>query len=275
MARLWRVINGEPYMINPHLGVIGLNPKKGKKKMAAKKHGARHMAWVRSFRKKGKKNSPRRVARRTARRVSRRKSNPYPMGGAVVAMNPRRRRRHGRKRNPARKRAGLRVRGFFGLPPVMPIVYASAGFIGSAGLQGFIWGSGTSAGMIPAEWKTNADGTENKLTKYAVLIGSLLATTWIGKMVFGPGPAALAGIGSGLYVVSQAAHDFIPGTIPGMNGPLNLARPLNLAAYTTVRPSGNMGAYTSLRAPDYGAARSTRNAAASQNIVAARFRRFQ
>lgn len=213
------------------------------------------MAWVRSF----KKN----------RHHRRRRRNPYTMPG-VVALANRRRRRH--KRNPSRARAyATKARGFLGLPPVMPIVYASGGFVATAAIQGFI------TPMLPATWTKNADGTPNLLGKYAVLLGSLIGTTWISKMVLGAGTAALAGIGGGIYIVSQVAHDFAPNTIPGMG------MPLQLAAYGGVyRPSlsngnGGMRNYeSSLRAPDFGAQNTTNSAGqGGMNIVSTRFRRFQ
>ena len=246
MARLWKVIDGEPYMINPRLGLLALsalNPKR-KKKMAKRHYGARHMAWVRSH------------------RHGRRKRNAYPLAGPVVGL-VNRRRRH--KRNPSRARAyATKARGFLGLPPIMPIVYGSGGYVAVAGLQGFV------SPMLPDTWTKNADGTPNLLTKYGVLVGSLIATTWLGKMVLGPGPAALAGIGGGIYVISQAAHDFVPGAVPGMGAPLNLA------AYTPVLTRQLSSYEGTLRASDFGA----KNTAAfapggAADIVSQRFRRFQ
>lgn len=257
--RLWKVIDGEPYMINdPRLGILGLNPKKSKSKgrvsMARRGHGARHMAWVRSFQKR------------------RRKRN-YVMAGPVFGANPRRRRR---KANPSRRsrvRAAVtRGRGFLGLPPVMPIVYGSAGFVAVAGLQGVV------TGFLPTEWVTDpATNTENKLTKYGVLAVSLIGTTWIAKSVFGAGPAALAGIGGGIYTVSQLVHDFLPGTVPGMSAYSGIGSYEQIRAYRQVRqyaPIGNGGG--SLAAPDFGAVNSAGFAPnGAANIVQARFRRFQ
>jgi hypothetical protein len=196
------------------------------------------------------------------------------MAGAVVgtlAGNP----RHRRKRNPSKfrtraRKAALAARGFLGMPPLMPMVYGGVGFVSAAAITGFVWGTGTTAGMVPADWKTNSDGSENKLTKYAVLAGSLIGTTWIAKMLLGRGPAALAGVGGGIYVISQAVHDFLPDTIPGMSGPLNLA------AYKPVYTRQLNGYTSTLRAPNFGAKNTTSSApAGAANIVAARFRRFQ
>jgi len=248
--RLWKVIDGEPYMVNdPRLGILGLNPKRKGGSMA-RRSSARHMAWVRSFRRRRRKHN-------------------YVMAGPVVGMNPRRRRR--RKHNPSRaRRAITRGRGFLGLPPVMPVVYGVGGFVATAGLQGVV------TGFLPTEWVTDAaTGKPNLLTKYGVLVVSLIGTTWIAKAVMGGGAAALAGIGGGIYIASQAAHDFIPNTIPGMGD----YEDNRIGSYTGVRAYRQIRQYAQIgqvAAPDFGAintAWSAPNGAA--NIVQARFRRFQ
>lgn len=222
----------------------------------AKRHSARrHMAWVRSFRRK-------------------RRGNPYPMAGSVAALaNPRRRRRranphHRRRRhNPVMSAA----RGFFGLPPMMPVVWGFAGFSGTAMIQGF------ADTLVPATWKTNADGTPNLVTKYVEIAGSIIAISWAAKSFLGRGPAALMGIGGGLYLATQAAHDFAPGMIPGMHAYTALK------AYTPLFPNSTMGravrsaggAMPQLAAPDHGSQNNANFAAAGgMNIVNARFRRF-
>lgn len=259
--RLWKVVRGEPYMINdPRIGILSLNPKKGKK-MARRSKGwsARHMAWVRSFQHK------------------RRRSNPYSVAGPVMGLNPHRRKHRKKyKSNPGRTRkAALRARGLLGLPPVMPIIYGSLGFVGVAGLQGVV------TGFLPAEWVTDpATGQPNMLAKYGVILGSLIGTTWIAKMTLGAGPAALMGIGGGIYAVSQAAHDFAPGMIPGMHGGyLPIGTYNQIRAYRQLRGlRGDSGALNigKLGAPDFGAQNTAASAAdGGQNIVQARFRRFQ
>ena len=249
--RLWKVIDGEPYMINdPRLGILSLNPKRKGKGMA-KRYGARHMAWVRSFQRRRKRN--------------------YVMAGPVLGLNPKRRRR--RKGNPSRvrhyaRRAGTAARGFFGLPPIMPVVYGAGGFVAVAGLQGVI------TGFLPTDWVTDPTTAKpNMLTKYGILVVSLIGTTWIAKATLGAGAASLAGIGGGIYVISQAAHDFIPNMIPGMHQYAPIGTYQQIRAYRQVRQYAPIG---KLAAPDFGA----QNTAASApdggaNIVQARFRRFQ
>ena len=264
-------------MINPRLGVLALqalNPKRPKKSMA-RKYGARHMAWVRSFRKKN------------ARRHRRHKRNPYPMGGAVAALNPRRHRRH--RRNPVRHRRHYKrnpgflsgiARGTLGLPPLMPVVYGGGGFIATAAVQGFV------DTLVPATWKTNTDGTVNMMTKYAEIAASIVIVTWAAKTFLGGGAAAMVAVGGGIFAMQQAAHDFIPGMIPGMRA----YTPLD--AYTPVRRSSTMGrsvesagggfpqlatraGMPQLAARDIGQKNNAQYADdGGMNVVAARFRRF-
>lgn len=244
-------------MINdPRIGILSINPKKEGKAMARHKGwSARHMAWVRSFQHK-------------------RRKNPYSVAGPVMGLNPRRKHRKKHyKSNPGRARkAALRARGLLGLPPVMPIVYGSLGVVGTAGLQGVI------TGFLPADWVTDtATGQPNLLAKYGVILGSVITTTWIAKMTLGAGPAALMGIGGGIYAVSQAAHDFVPGKIPGMgdSGYLPIGTYNQIRAYRQLRGGGNLN-IGKLAAPDFGAQNTAASAdEGAQNIVQARFRRFQ
>jgi hypothetical protein len=274
MARLWKMVNGEPYMVNPRLGVLALqalNPPKKRHKNMAKHYGARHMAWVRSFRKKNRHHKRHRMYRR---------SNPYPMGGAVAALNPRRRRH--RKSNPGGF-SGL-MRGGLGIPPLMTIVWTGLGFVGTAMIQGFI------DTLIPISWKTNTDGTPNLLTKYGEIAASIVAVSYGGKLL-GGGKSTLFGIGGGVYMAQQAAHDFFPNVIPGMHA----YTPLN--AYTPLLPSGLSGmrgmrgivgssggafpqlasraSMPRLAAPDQGFRNSANFADdGAMQVVAERFRRF-
>lgn len=247
-------------MINPRLGLLALqalNPKRKKKNMSTKASRRRHMAWVRGHK--------------------RRKRNPYPMAGSVTSLlNPRRRRKHHRKSNPHRRRrrnpvTSVAARGFLGLPPLMPVVWGMAGFSGTAMVQGFV------DTLVPASFKTNADGTPNLITKYVEIGGSIVAITWAAKQFLGYGPASLLGIGGGIYAATQLAHDFAPGWIPGMHA----YTPLR--SYTPVRRSSSMGrsvgnaggGFPQLAAPDHGQANSPDFApGGGMNIVNMRFRRF-
>jgi len=230
MARLWKVIDGEPYMINPRLGILAaealttLNPKGKERRSMASKHSRRHMAWVRSFRKKNR-----------SRRRSR-KHNPYPLAGAVVPLANYRRKRH-RKHNPHRRRhrrhnpPGL-LRGSIGLPPLMPVVYGAGGFIGTAMAQGFI------DTLVPVGYQAST----STLAKYAEIAASIVLVTWVAKKFVSPGAAAFAAVGGGIFAMQQAVHDFLPNVIPGMHA----YTPLK--AYTPISTRSQMGGFRGMRA---------------------------
>lgn len=238
MGRLWNNLSGEPFMVNPHLGILGaVNPKKkGSRSMAHRSQKAK-MAWVRSFRK-----NPRRHHARRHRHHAKR--NPFPMAGLVV--NPRRARR-----NPGRfaSRANAGIAGLFKLPPLQSVLYVGAGLIGTPIAEGFV------GSWLPVSI------TGSTIGKYAVRIATVLGLSFLASKTLGREPAKMVAIGGGAYVLTTAIKEFAPGFIPG------------LAAYT-----GNMGAYTGNRlgAPAWGARNTTIDAGdGGMNVVAARFRRFQ
>jgi hypothetical protein len=209
----------------------------------ARRYGRAHMAWVRSFRRGRKGGSRRRRARRN-----------FPVAGAV---NPRRRRRSYRRRhyrmNPRRRRSyrrnprSLSIAGF-SLPPIQPVLYGFAGFVGTPFLEG------TLSGFLPVMITSNLAG------KYAVKVASVVGVTMLAKAVFGREAARYVAIGGGMYVAVSAARDFLPaGTIPGLNAYMPL------------------GAYRrSLGAAPWGAVNSPASAGGGgAQFVASRFRRFQ
>jgi len=204
-----------------------------------------HMAYVRSFRKNARKRH------RKARR------NPYPLAG-VISANPRRKRRSAR-RNPVmhrrHRRSGYRrnpsIMGF-SLPPLQSVLYAGAGFAGVPLVEGFL------TPMLPASVTTTTLG------KYGVRIGAVIGLSYLTKMVLGNEAAKMVGIGGGAYVAISAVREFAPGVIPG----LSAYGPASLGAYTQQRRT--------LGAPNFGAQNTATFAPrGAQNIVAARFRRFQ
>jgi len=188
--------------------------------------------------------------------------------------NPRR--YHYRKRNPSRLRGyAVKARGFFGMPPLMPIVYGAGGFVATAFVNKTVFS------LLPTTMTTDATtGQVSPIVKYATLIGSVIITTWAAKSFLGPGAAAFAGVGGGIFLVSQAAHDFAPGVVPGMgDGPgLNIGAYANVRAYSklrgTVRPAA--GGPLQIGSPAWGAQNTTDNAEfGGTEVVASRFRRFQ
>jgi len=242
--RLWKVFDGEPFMINPRLGI--LNPKRGRKKgkkaMARRRsRGKAHMAWVRSFRKRGRKAAPRR---------RRRLRNPYPVAG--LAINPRRRRRRGRsnpRRRSYRRNPSVMGIGLGGLPPLQAVAFTGVGFVGTPMAEGFL------NTFLPVSL------TGNTIGKYAVRIGSVLGLSMLAKAVLGRSASRYVALGGGLYVAVTAVKEFAPGLIPGMSA---YVVPNSMGAY--VSSSGrNFTQLGAAPAPRYGA---------PGNVVQARFRRF-
>lgn len=268
MVRLWKRINGEPFMINPHLGILGANPKKRRRKSMAKGrgHSSRHMAWVRSF----KKNPRRRGRKHSARR---RRRNPYPVAGAVI--NPRRRRPYrsrwtGRyaKKNPHHRRrhrrnpAFLRSLGLGTIPPIQSIFWAGLGVAGTPMAENYL-----TTNFIPVSI------TSTTIGKYAVRIGTVLGLSFLVRSLIGRAQANMVAIGGGAYVLLSAVKEFAPpNLLPASFGMSAYKLPGGMGSYN-VSAGRN---YTALGAPAWGAQNTARFAAGGAgNVVAARFRRFQ
>lgn len=258
MARLWKVIDGEPFMVNPALGILGshaFNPRrkrgtrKARRSLATRRRtGRAHMAWVRSFRAKSRRRSYRRRGRR----------NPFPVAGVVANPHRRRRRSSYRRRNPVmryrRRRHGRRNPSIMGLtlPPLQSVLYAGVGFAGVPMAEGFI------SRFVPSIGASTAG-------RYAIRIGAVLGLGMLAKMILGREQGKMVAIGGGAYVLISAIREFAPGVVPGLSG---YTMP-TLGAYTSVRRP-------SLAAPAFGAQASAGFAPrGAQNVVAARFRRFQ
>lgn len=181
---LWGFYDGEPFMENPHIAIVG-NPRKKGKKMAAKR---------RNPRRRGRKANPRRKARRN-----------FPTAG--LAFNPRKRRNPRRKarRNPvhhmrSRRRSGRRNPALLGvaLPPVQMIAFGAGGFIGTPMVEGFI------NKFLPASITTSTLG------RYAVKIGTVLGLTWLVKTFLSNKEAFPVAMGGSMYIVVSAVNEFAP-----------------------------------------------------------------
>lgn len=216
MAKLWDFFDGEPFMENPHVALIG-NPRKKS---------------IKSNPKKGKKMAFKRRARRSVnpRRRRRARRNPVTTGGLIF--NPRRRRRsrsanprrrHHRRsyamKNP-RRRSYRRNPAVLGvaLPPINMIAWGAGGFIATPMVERFI------NSFLPVSV------TGSTLGRYAVKIGSALGLTYLTKMVLGNKEAFPVAMGGSLYVVVSAVNEFAP--------QLTGATTTTTAAYR-----GGMGAY--------------------------------
>lgn len=189
MARLWSYVNGEPFMINPRVGI--LNPKKRGSKMAYRK---RKRATVGSVRRK---------------RTTKRRRNSWMTGGRVVPVaNPRRRRRSTRRsvRRARRRSTVLRNPRLFGvsLPPLSNVIYGGIGFAAPPMVEGFL------SRFLPAELSASTLG------KYAIRIGSVLGLGWAARQFIGVRESNSVMIGGTIYVAVSAVQEFAPGMLPGM-----------------------------------------------------------
>lgn len=210
---LWDFYDGEPFMENPHLAIVGANPKRSRSTKRSHKKGSKMAAKRRSTRRRGRKASPR---RRTAKRN-------FPSAGLVF--NPRRRKSHKRraKRNPVMRHSRCRHSSkrnpaLLGvtLPPITMIAWGAGGFIGPPMVEGFV------NKFLPAEI------TASTLGRYAVKIGSVLGLTWLVKTIMGQREAFPVALGGSMYVVVSAINEFAP----QLTSPQSLP-PTGTSAYRT------------------------------------------
>lgn len=185
---LWNYFNGEPFMENPHLAIVGLNPKRSRKK------GKKSMAARRRVRR-SRKASPRRRARKAAPRRKARRN--FPTAG--LAFNPRRRRRA--KANPRRHhRRARRNPALLGvsLPPIQMIAWGAGGFLAPPMVEGFV------NKFLPAEI------TSSTIGRYAVKIAAVLGLTLLVKKILSNKEAFPVAMGGSMYIVVSAVNEFAP-----------------------------------------------------------------
>lgn len=228
---LWDYYGGEPFMENPHLAIVGVNPKSSTKK------GNTMAARRKSRSRKGRKNAPRRKARRTAKRN-------FPTAG--LAFNPRRKshakrnphhkrrtsRRHSMRRNPA-------ILGVT-LPPIAMLAWGAGGFLAAPMLEGFV------SKFVPAQI------TGNVLGRYAMKVASVLGLTWLTKTIMSNKEAFPVALGGSLYVIVSAVNEFVPqltqlpvATSSGIPVPgTNAYRSGMIKAYRGGMIATGVGAYT-------------------------------
>jgi uncharacterized membrane protein len=225
---LWDFYDGEPFMENPHLAIVGANPRSSKQKgktMAARRKVRRH-----------RKNAPRRKARRTAKRN-------FPSAGLVF--NPRGRKRRA-KRNPHHKRRTSRRHSMrrnpallgVTLPPIAMLAWGAGGFLAAPMLEGFV------SKFVPAQI------TGNVLGRYAMKVASVLGLTWLTKTIMSNKEAFPVALGGSLYVIVSAVNEFVPQltqlTPPQQAGipSVNAYRSNMIKAYRGGMIATGVGAYT-------------------------------
>ncbi len=226
---LWGMYDGEPFMENPHLGLLTtVNPHKKGKKMAAKRRRRKGVmpAGLKRYwaARRGRKNAPARKRRSTRRRRN------WLSPGMVVAANPHRRRRsRARSANPKRRHHRRhRNPAFMGLtiPPIKSVVFAGIGFAGPAFVSGFV-----STTFPSVMTQLTSMGL---LGKYILKVGSILGLTMLTKRFVGVNEGNMVLIGGGVNVALSAVNDFAPGILPA--NPLGMYVPnRTMAAYVPNR----------------------------------------
>ena len=197
--KLWDYYDGEPFMENPHLAIIGANPykvgsiierkKAGFRKISQKGKGKKNMARRKATRRKARKNFPTAGLAFNPRRKTRTYSMKKSRGVYRAKSNPRRKSHRGR-RNPA-------VLGVT-LPPMNMIAWGAGGFIAPPMVENFV------SQFLPTEFATSVMG------RYALKIGSVLGLTYLTKTVLSAKEAFPVALGGSLYVVVSAINEFMP-----------------------------------------------------------------
>jgi hypothetical protein len=237
--KLWDYYDGEPFMENPHLAIIGNPFKVGSiiehKKQGFRKISERKGSKIMAYKRKGKKNSPKRKARRAKR-------NPFPGGGLMInkprkkarTYNMRRNKRGTYTHNPKhRRRHARRNPAFLGvaLPPIGMIAWGAGGFIGVPMAEGYV------NRFLPAEV------TSSVLGRYAVKIGITLGLTYLVKHVLSAKEAFPVALGGSLYVVTSAINEFVPQLTQAPAPAVNAYRTGMIKAYRQGMIATGIGSY--------------------------------
>lgn len=183
-SKLVEYHGGEPWFDNPQL--ILANGKRKGKRMA-------------------------RRASRNRRRGGRPRSNFYSAG--ALAGNPHKRRHRGRGRKSGfamnrrhrrrHYRSNPQLLGMT-LPPFDVVAWSAAGLIAPGMVAGWIMP------MIPADWKTNADGTPNQITNFAVKAGSVLIPSLLVRQLVSQRGGNIMLVAGAASLVLQAIKTFAP-----------------------------------------------------------------
>ncbi len=229
---LWDFYDGEPFMENPPLGLLGVNSphRKAGKKMATRRRKRAMPAglkryWATHRRSAGRKRAPARK-RRTARR---RKNWVSP--GLVVAANPRRRRSSARRRNPVHHRRHRRHHNpaFLGLsiPPLKSVLFGGIGFAGPSLVSGFVTSMAPTVMQTVTSW--------GMAGKYAIKVGSVLGLSWLTRRFVGVQESNMVLIGGGINVAMTLVNDFVPGILPANPLAMYIPTRQGMQSYVPVR----------------------------------------
>jgi hypothetical protein len=191
----------EPYLVNPHLLSLGINPKKEKKAMAKKK-SHRQPAALKAYWARMRGNTPKH--RRPKRHSASRRVYAHR-----YAANPPRRRRHYR-RNPGAF-AALSSGKLFGLG-LIDFAYAGGGFIAPPMIEGFI------VPYVPAMLQSG-------MGRYALKLGVVGGLSYAANKFVSSDAGKMVAIGGAVYILANAVIDLAPSLFAGFSGPRGFMNP--------------------------------------------------
>lgn len=230
--RLWRTVDGEPFLDNPRLMLA--NRKKRGKKMATPPRDSKGRFRKRKSAGGGRKKKRRytgktRVVRTKARRVVVvRNPRKRARRRTSAAANPPRRRRRSYRKNPTR------IFGkFFSMPTLRAVGFTVLGVTATPFIEGFVFR------MLPAQF-------QNKWVRYAVQIGSVWGVGTLTGRFFGKEAGRAAYIGGAAYVGLGLIREFFPGVL-GTNA---LGRYTGVGAQPLIGAYPGMGTFATAGAPE-------------------------
>jgi hypothetical protein len=218
---LWDFYDGEPFMQNPHLGILGgtmaMNPRRKRRNSPRKRYsinrrrGRKHNA----VRRRRRSNPPRRRARRN-----------WISAGMVLPPNPRR--KHHRRTNPHRRRHRRSNPALLGMafPSMKQIGFGVVGFAGPSFVSGFL------TSTFPTVMQSLPGGT---LGKYIVKGASIFGLQWLTRRFIGRAEAYAVTFGGALNIGMSLIQDFAPGILPANPLAMYIPRNAGMHAYVPVR----------------------------------------
>jgi hypothetical protein len=177
--KLWKRFSGEPYLVNPHIVSLSLNPKKRGSTMAKKKV-SKNRNYARPAKKRSSASKTVILMNKPKKNgsVKRYKGNSPAMRGKIPFLNM----------------------------SLMELLYAGGGFVAPPLIEGAI------SNVLPDALKTSKIG--KYVTKGAIgLVLSMAVAKFINREA-----GKFVGIGAGTYLVANLIYDYAPDVFGGFSG---------------------------------------------------------